>query len=480
MSIVQYLPPGPVAAAFHADHSRIRGLLGPVGSGKSSACCLEILSRALEQEPYNGVRSTRWAVLRNTFPELKSTTIKTWVDWFGPICTMKWDSPITSTIKIDDIGDGTKLEIEVLFMAMDRPEDVGKLKSLELTGAWMNEAGEMEWAVLDTLNERIGRFPAKKRGGPTWTGIILDTNPPDDDSWWYTKFEIERPRGFKIFRQPGGLMEDKDEESPKYGQFLPNPKAENVSNLPGGYDYYLNQVPGKELSRIRVMLCGEYGTTMDGKPVYPEWRDQFHVAREILHPLPGLPVVLSFDFGLTPAATFLQMSPKGQVLVLDELSSDGMGIRQFYLQAVRPLMLERYSLNRVEAVGDPAGVQRAQTDEKTCYEELLGLGLTCEPAYTNEFVARREAVAFFLQRAAGGEPGFLLSPHCNTLRKGFNGGYRYERLKVSGQARYKDRPLKDKHSHPHDALQYGCMRLRGDTSSVRARPVKKRSAGGWT
>jgi hypothetical protein len=49
----------------------------------------------------------------------------------------------------------------------------------------------------------------------------------------------------------------------------------------------------------------------------------------------------------------------------------------------------------------------------------------------------------------------LIDPSCKTLIKGFRGGYRYERLKSSGAAAFKDRPAKDKFSHPHDALQYG-------------------------
>jgi hypothetical protein len=40
------------------------------------------------------------------------------------------------------------------------------------------------------------------------------------------------------------------------------------------------------------------------------------------------------------------------------------------------------------------------------------------------------------------------------VRKGFNGGYRYRKLQVSGGERYSDEPEKNKYSHPHDALQY--------------------------
>lgn len=477
MSLVSYQPPGPVSESFHQDDSFVRGLMGPVGSGKSSTCCVEIMRRSLEQKPGpDGVRRTRWAVLRNTYPELKSTTIKTWTDWFGEICTMKWDTPISSTIKIGNIGDGTGLEVEVLFLAMDRPEDVGKMRSLELTGGWMNEAGLMEKAVLDTLTQRVGRFPSLRNGGPTWTGVFMDTNPPDDDSWWYKVFEEDKPKNHRLFKQPGGLYQDADDNSLTYGEYLPNPSAENAQNLPGGYEYYLRQLDGKTEDYIRVFLCGQYGTTMDGKPVYPEWRDAYHTSAGPLEPIRGVPIVLSFDFGLTPACTFIQMSPRGQLLVLNELVSEDMGIRQFYSEVVLPEIRAEYPGFRMEACGDPAGTIRSQTNEKTCMQELLEMGLLCEPAATNEFIARRESVAFFLQKNVAGEPALLIDPRCKMLRKGFNGGYRYERIRASGSTKFKDRPVKDRFSHVHDAFQYGCLQIRGEMNPVRAMPVQKRRA----
>lgn len=481
MSFVAYKPPGAVSEAFHADSAFVRGLKGPVGSGKSTSCCFEVFSRALEQHPSpDGVRRSRWAAIRNTYPELKSTTIKTWEDWFRDIHVMKWDTPISSTIRIKDIGDGTALELEVLFIAIDRPEDVNKLRSLELTGAWINEASEVEKAVLDMLTQRVGRYPSKRVGGPSWTGIIMDTNPPDDDHWWYKLAEEEKPESYRFFDQPGGLYIDRDKKSPTFGQYLPNPKAENVDNLAFGYQYYLNQLPGKTEDWIRVFVLGEYGTTLDGKPVYPEWNESVHLAKNPLKPIPGLPVLLAFDFGLTPACAFVQLNAKGQFIVLDELVSEDMGIRQFYSEVVLPLRRNKYAGMAIQACGDPAGNTRSQTDEKTCIQELLSLGLVCELAPTNEFVARREAVAFFLQRLSGGEPGFLIDPSCKMLRKGFNGGYRYERLRVGGAARFKDRPVKDKFSHIHDALQYACLQMRADMNPVRARQVVTKSAVGWT
>ena len=76
---LDYKPPGPIAKAFMKDESFVRGIRGPVGSGKSVTCCMEIMRKAVNQAPNSaGVRRTRWAVIRNTNPQLKTTTIKTW------------------------------------------------------------------------------------------------------------------------------------------------------------------------------------------------------------------------------------------------------------------------------------------------------------------------------------------------------------------------------------------------------------------
>lgn len=472
--LIFYRPPGEIARQFHLCDDFVRGLKGPVGSGKSSSACYDILIRGLQQQPYNGVRRSRWAAVRNTYPELKTTTIRTWLDWFDGICTMRYDSPITSHIRIDNIGDGTAMDLEVIFIAIDRPEEVGKLKSLELTGAWMNEASEMEKHVLDMLTQRVGRFPSKRAGGPSWTGVTMDTNPPDDDHWWYQLAEVDKPKSFTFFNQPGGLYRTEE------GTYKPNPEAENILNLPSGYEYYVRQLDGKTDEWINVYLLGNYGTTSTGKPVYPEWNDRRHVAEKEITPTRGLPVVLGWDFGLTPACIIGQITPRGRLLILDELISEDMGIRQFANDVVKPHLVNKYDGYRIVSTGDPSGTIRSPIDMLTCFGELNDAGIPSDPADTNDFIPRREAVSFYLTKMSDGEGAFLLSPTCHTLRRGFNGKYQYERLKVSGPTRYKDRPKKDSYSHPHDALQYLCMKVRSGLNPVRALPVQKNSMKAFT
>jgi hypothetical protein len=130
----------------------------------------------------------------------------------------------------------------------------------------------------------------------------------------------------------------------------------------------------------------------------------------------------------------------------------------------------------VRGVADPAGRARAQTDERTCMDELAAAGLAAGPARTNDFIARREAVAGFLNAGEPGAPGLVLSPSCRLLRKGFLSGYRYERVQVAGDERYKDAPVKNMYSHIHDALQYAA--LAAESASRRPRPRKRRASPG--
>ena len=59
------------------DSNFFRGLRGPVGSGKSVACCVEVFRRSLEQKKNKeGIRKSRWAVIRNTNPQLRTNYYK--------------------------------------------------------------------------------------------------------------------------------------------------------------------------------------------------------------------------------------------------------------------------------------------------------------------------------------------------------------------------------------------------------------------
>lgn len=473
----------PTAQQFHGHKGFVRGIMGPIGSGKSVACIMDIISHALSQPPCtDNIRRSRWACIRNTYPELKSTLIKSWQDWLPDnVCPIRWDVPITGHMKLADIGDGTGIDLEVVFLALDRPADVKKLLSLELSGGWMNEAKELDKSVLDMLTGRVGRYPGMKsmpRGVVPWSGVIMDTNPMDEDHWYYKLAEEEHPQGYKFFRQPAAMIL-------KDGKYYPNPAAENIRNHSLGFEYYTRQIPGKQAEWVKVYVMGDYGCVIDGKPVYPEYTDTIHCAAEVpITPMKGTPLMLGWDFGLTPSCIIGQLTSRGRLLVVDELTSDGMGIRQFANDVVIPHLSSHYKEFDLFSVGDPAGVQRGQNNEATCLQELAEAGIPTEPAWTNDPTARREAVAGFLNKMVDGKPGFVLSTKCRMLRKGFLGGYQYKRIQTNG-GKFKDTPDKNEYSHPHDALQYLALafeekKKRDDKAKARGKKAAHDTRGRYT
>lgn len=416
------------------------------------------MRRAVEQAPdKRGKRRTRFVVVRNTYRELADTTVATWLQWFpeSQFGEMNRSDMAHRIVKGD-------VECEVLFRALDRPQDVAKLLSLEITGAFVNEAKEMPKGVIDTLGDRVGRFPAMRDGGPTWSGVIMDTNPPDDDHWWYRLAEEERPEGWEFFRQPGGLKKS------EAGIWVPNALAENVHNLPP--DYYLTRKSGKTNDYIRVFYGAEYGFIQDGKPVYPEYIDGVHCPPTDIPPDPKWDLYVGVDFGLTPAAVMGQRDVMGAWRWVDELVTEDMGAVRF-AEVLGQRLRERYQGFKIRCYGDPAGDSRSQVDERTPFQVLQAKGIEIVPAPTNDPVIRREAVATALTRMIDGRPGLMVSPKCKVTRKGMAGGYHYKRLQIAGEERYHDVPNKNRFSHPCEGGQY-MMIGAGEGTAIVARPGK--------
>jgi hypothetical protein len=429
----------PKISEFHKSDAFVRLLLGPIGSGKSVGCCLEIIRRACLQKPnQQGIRKSRWCVIRNTYTELLDTTIRTFFEWI-PLELGNWNLQSKKFTAKFAPGDGTVVDLEILFRALDKPGDTRKLLSLELTGAWINEAREIGKPVLDMLIGRLGRFPPRKEVDDYWHGVIMDTNPCDVDHWIYRYFEELRPDSWKLFHQPSGLSDE----------------AENRENLPK--TYYEQMIPGKTQEWIKVYVHGQYGFVSDGKPVYPEFNDDIHVAKEIIPAVQGEEIYIGMDFGLTPAATISQII-NGQRRVIDEITTERMGALNFG-KVLGKLLREKYPGYSMLMWGDPAGSDAAQTDEQTPFDILANLGIFASPAPTNDWDVRRESIAKkLMEMTFNGEPAFLISPNCRMLRKGMGGGYKLRRLQVSGEARFLEKPDKQSiYSHICDADQYSML-----------------------
>lgn len=456
---INYVPSKTVKEFYDCD-AKMRVIMGPVGSGKSVGMCFEVLRRAMGQAPgSDGFRRTRFAVVRNTVRQLSDTTIKTWLDWFPDgVCGHFMRTTKTYFLEIGDI------RCEVMFRALDDADDVANLNSLELTGAWFNECRDINEHIVDAMSKRIGRYPSKKDGGPTWHGMWGDTNPPTIDTWWYYQMEHLDPNdgvsyndnGWVVFKQPSGR----------------SPYAENIENLPENY----YDIQGRSDDYIRVFIDGEYGHSLAGTPIYKHFKPDYHIAKHPLTHVKGSyrPIIVGMDMGLTPAAVIGQQDPMGRMLVLDELAEYDMGVQRFVRSRLKPLLAEKYGGCKIMVVIDPAGDNRQQGDEKTPKQLIEAEGLSVIKASTNKPEMRINAVDDFLMRNVDGGPAFLMNSNCTKLKAAMMGGYRFH--PKTGNIE------KNPHSHIAEALQYFALHINDFEGQVpiSRREIKRVSPQAWT
>ena len=466
-------------AQVHMDTSKYIFIRGSVGSGKSSGCILHCFLNACKQAPgLDGVRRSKYAVIRASYPNLKSTTIDSWInDWFGPLINVVYDVPIRGEIVMPSpMDDGTTIEMKLVFLALDREEDVNKLQSLQVTGVHINEAAEIPQGIFQMLKSRYKRYPKKfplSRVHPDFREeyrkylnkydkigsidpfIIHDYNSVPTEHWLYQIAEVQKPENHSFYTQPSALlMCSKAEgfvEDAEHNWYKFNPLADNLENL--DEDYYIDQCQGADPDWISVFVLNNYGNLRAGKPVYKMYEDRRHFSGEPYEVSKGIPIIIGIDTGLTPAAAFMQFTSMGQLVVFDEIVTEDTSIHEFAYDHLWPHIRNNYKGHKIEMYVDPEN-KRGQTDKKTAKDILIKAGFPVSLGKSNNPAQRFESVVFFLRK----HNGFLLTGNTPTLRKGFISEFKFEKVSTTVQGtKWKEKPEKNIYSHVHEALQYGAM-----------------------
>lgn len=474
----------PTCARMMKSDAFMRLIGGPVGSGKTTACIFELFRRACEQSPaQDGFRYTRFAIVRQTLQQLKSTVLKDIMAWFGPVAYLK----VQDNTVFVEVGD---VKSEWLLIPLENVEDQRRLLSSQLTGAWLSEAIEIDVDLVPALAGRCGRYPSAGRGVPTWFGLIADTNLPAIGSPWHKFMDLDTPPDWQVFIQPGGL----DEHAENLNWLAQN---ENTIKLPiddpvrlaQGRTYYERLARGNNPDWIKRYVHALYGDDPSGTAVFREsFKQSFHVVDEVL-PVYGHPIIVGQDFGRDPCAILTQLDHKGRLLVLGEVVVEDMGLQQMLNVGLRPLLAsERYSGRPVVLIGDPAGASKSTLYEETSFDLIKRNGFMGYPAPTNDIDARLRSVESFLLGQRDGGPAIIIDrQRCPMLIRALSGGYRY-----SKNAHGVKKPVPDKtgpgakYTHVADALEYACLAHHGGMNTmiqsrlVRIAPTRVRpSAAGW-
>lgn len=487
MRVTNYRPP-PTIKRFMESNAFVKAIMGPFGSGKSVGCVMTILYHAMRQKPAeDGIRYTRFAVIRNTNRMLADTTIQTFMEWVPPNTANSKGAGVWHSSKNNFTLEFADVHCEVWFRALDNADDSRNLLSLELTGAWLNEYREISPEIFRGLMGRVGRYKGPgEKVQPTWHGIMMDSNPPPGDGFFYDFFEKPLPDELKVMEQR--IL---DREGRPMRELFKQPsgmsaEAENVENLPANYyDMMILNNSDKGDEWVNVHVHGQYGFLTDGRPVYNGFKHAVHVSKTPMIANPHMPLAIGVDFGLTPSAVIAQQSPKGQWLILGELVTEEMGAERFAENLLQMLHRRFPDCRTYEVWGDPAGSQRAQSNEVTCFEVMRAAGFMIRPG-PQDLETRIGSVQRCISRMVDGMPGIIYDPSCEMLIKGKLGLYRYRRKKTA-LGELDEKPEKNDASHPADAEQYVIGSYEGPALKGRAprkwggRPdlqQKRRTSGG--
>lgn len=442
----------PTLKQFHEHPGQMRCIVGPVGSGKTTAASWEIcyyLPQFLFKQ-YK-IKKTIWLVLRNTYPELLDTTQKTLFKWFP------WgDYKVQRKNYYLKYPNG--VESEVMFRSCDNPMDIKHFKSLELTGYWIDESIEVRDDIKLMLKNRIGRYPSKS---PVRFGIET-TNPPDVEDTTYHQFKWETV-------VPGPMSEKKP--IPNHFGFW-QPPGENVANLRPGYYQDIIQDYADNPDWVARYVQGKPGITVTGKAVYHNFNREFHVSKE--------PLVWSGDklyagwdnTGNCPACIIAAIPTAGVLHILREYHTERMGIVDFANMVIADRNNRWPDVEWTEW-GDPAGDSKFSKHGgglTSNAEMMKESGIRLKESEQNP-EARIGSVEFQLGRLVGGQPGILIDPSCIRLINGFMGGYCYPEIGITGH--YGEKPVKNKYSHAHDAAQYMMVMLLRNVAKYQRTNKKK-------
>jgi hypothetical protein len=440
---------------------------------------MDLMSRAYNQTPFNGLRRTKFGVLRNTAAQLKSTVKPLIDEWLvtipletGGAALGEWRLT-DSTFEIKQrLADGTRVHCELALLAADTPDDVRRLLSLQLSAAWVEEAREIDEEVFKGLLGRVSRFPSRVAGGVSYPGVICSTNAPALNTFWH-KTMVKPPSNMKVFIQPAAVDEDG----------VVNPEAENLEYLAD--DYYYNLMESNSEEWCDVYLRNKFGVGNAGQAVYrTTFKRKFHVSDAPLIALPGsaYPFVVGMDNGLQAAATVMQGDPRGRVRVLSECfvpEGQTMGVETYLDRLLVPHLANTYKA-RKEAfmfILDPACFQRSQVNEATIAQAVQARGFKVLKASTNDPDKRQASLEGLLNRAVDGGAGLLIDPGCVHLIEGLEWGFRFKKTLNGQQSTTRD---KTHHSHQVESCEYAAGHFNAQTSQTytafqtQAREIKRR------
>ena len=276
----------PVAQAFIADPTKVTALFGPLGSAKTTD---GVFKGYFYGQRHPGARI---AVIRDTWPNLRDTTQKTFFEWFPENVAGVY----RRTEKTFRMWTANGKPIEFIFRAMDDKADISNVLSLDLAAAWIDEpqgglalrpGGEvvrepgidhdLYLAILGRLGRQAGDYPPM---------LWLTGNPPPRTHWIAREFRYD----------PGQSgCAPPTNQRPDFRLYLAD-RETNRHHLRAGYYEDLEEWYGVGTPMHRRFVLGhwiEFGTE---QPFRPDWITYYGDGYDVPAPnLSELDIAAGFD-----------------------------------------------------------------------------------------------------------------------------------------------------------------------------------------
>lgn len=403
--------PMPHQIAFHQDTNKYKAFFGGFGSGKTRTGAEEVTRHILNTP--GGMTF----IGAQTKPQLDQTAKKMFFDVFPKKLIEAYHKQRDEVI----CANGHT----VLFRSCD---DEGKIRSLNLSAFWIEEASEVHYDIFVQLQNRLRNSATDKHIG------ILTSNP--DLGWIRQEFLIKSGR---IENAQSIYHQDPERVNPEFSSHI----APTYLNTHLSSDFYESNARGKPKWWVERFLNGSFEHTSD--QVYPSFADHIIPSFEIPERWER---VYGVDFGLRHPTVLLSAAidpVEGMVHVFEE-----------YYQSEKSVPYHAEKMNeefhKVPAglirfiAADPAGKRRSEHDMRSTYDHYAEYNIFFKMGL-NKIEDGILKVYSYLDMGK-----LKIHANCvNTIRECIN--YKFKEASLDSSKPLDEKP-KDIDNHTCDALRY--------------------------
>ena len=434
------LEPFPEQEPFLYSTAVVNGISSAFGEGKTQICIVKALWHAQRNYIERGIEEIEGYVIRDTLENCKRSPIPTWRRILGPLFELRnqdKEAIVHTTPRmhvsffgIADAGDLSKLQgPEPAWIHL---EEVCPIEDAEKYSAGVSEE------VFDLALARCVRQPG------AIPLLMVSGNPGDQEHWFYRR----------LIEPPDGPMEAETPDITKRYVHIPygaNPHLPDIARQ-GVIAAYKHDQP-----RYNRFVKGLFVPVVKGKRVAEAFRQERHVAAEVLVPLLGMPAVRMWDSWGEPRCVLGQQLPNGQLRVL-EVIEDHTDIRalvpKVQARLQHPLWL-RAKVPEWRDMGDWTMRLHDQSnrgeDAAGVVEDAFGTYFEPGPARWNPSLKLCVGQAF-RGSTSDGQPAVLINPELRSLIAALNGRWHYP---MARNGTVGTSPVKDSASHACDSLANG-------------------------